>query len=387
MSFETSNLANPNPKREEDSFSVSAEDWESSRSLFSDYQSSTSVTTDNFKRDSVIESNEDGSELLVFNPVDTPGWGASENPPQNDRKELDFAPPKSPIKSSDSAERDGESKEGSDQSDSQTEKMTEAVKEQVKQLGSDDFEEREAASRALEKLGVEALPALEKERQNATDFEVKERLRGAIEVITKTEFGYKLGKESAFSGTAHQTALSTKESLAESLEKYAHDPEAREKRVEELSKIMDLANEGKVDLDNQHKDALQKELDLLKDPEKIKTALADTYLDIAGLHSQDSDSPEKTAKIKSALSKAHELNPSIAERGKFVDLVVSTELTKDSDFMNKFEKDLFKKRERDLKEFHDLLQQFDIVPAAGLNKPTGMLKPVGEQMDINPNTP
>jgi TPM domain len=61
---------------------------------------------------------------------------------------------------------------------------TSEVEHLVRQLGSDEFEQREAASKALEALGERALAALQKV-QDAEDAETRSRARRLIEVIRR----------------------------------------------------------------------------------------------------------------------------------------------------------------------------------------------------------
>jgi uncharacterized protein (TIGR03067 family) len=53
----------------------------------------------------------------------------------------------------------------------------------VKQLGADEFAQREAASKALEALGERALPALREAAKESEDAEVKQRLDAVVAAV------------------------------------------------------------------------------------------------------------------------------------------------------------------------------------------------------------
>jgi uncharacterized protein (TIGR03067 family) len=57
----------------------------------------------------------------------------------------------------------------------------------IKQLGSDEFEQREAASKALEALGELALPALQNAAKKSEDAEVKQRLAAVVAAVLSRE--------------------------------------------------------------------------------------------------------------------------------------------------------------------------------------------------------
>lgn len=60
----------------------------------------------------------------------------------------------------------------------------------IRQLGSDDFENREAASKALEKIGVPALKPLEEALQS-TDAEVRRRVEDLLDKIGSRDPAFK----------------------------------------------------------------------------------------------------------------------------------------------------------------------------------------------------
>jgi hypothetical protein len=59
------------------------------------------------------------------------------------------------------------------------------VERLICQLGSDDFGEREAASKALEAIGEQALPALRKASTECDDAEVQQRVKAIIEEMAQ----------------------------------------------------------------------------------------------------------------------------------------------------------------------------------------------------------
>jgi HEAT repeat protein len=69
----------------------------------------------------------------------------------------------------------------------------EEIKELVRQLGDDDFEVRERASRRLLEIGEPALGALSEAADRAEDSEVRRRARRAVDAITHS-LPYLLGK-------------------------------------------------------------------------------------------------------------------------------------------------------------------------------------------------
>jgi hypothetical protein len=56
----------------------------------------------------------------------------------------------------------------------------------IRQLGGDDFHQREAASEALARIGEPALAALRKARSNTSDLEVRRRAQRLIVSIDPT---------------------------------------------------------------------------------------------------------------------------------------------------------------------------------------------------------
>lgn len=64
-----------------------------------------------------------------------------------------------------------------------SEKSTAEIDQLIKQLGSDDFDQREAASKALERIGPPALDALRKVAAGSADAEVRKRLVKVIEAL------------------------------------------------------------------------------------------------------------------------------------------------------------------------------------------------------------
>lgn len=115
------------------------------------------------------------------------------------------------------------------------------IEKLVKQLGSDEYKEREAATEELKKIGEKALPAL-KEALKSEDLEVRLRAETVIKALAKKRTAGKDGRP----GTADPTdAPSTSPRLGKELEEVLKDlPEEMRKQVEKMLEQMEELEKG-----------------------------------------------------------------------------------------------------------------------------------------------
>jgi len=115
------------------------------------------------------------------------------------------------------------------------------IEKLVKQLGSDEYKEREAATEELKKIGEPALPAL-KEALKSSDLEVRLRAETVIKALAKKRTAGKDGRP----GTADPTdAPSTSPRLGKELEEVLKDlPEEMRKQVEKMLEQMEELERG-----------------------------------------------------------------------------------------------------------------------------------------------
>jgi hypothetical protein len=73
---------------------------------------------------------------------------------------------------------------GTSRGDPGKETGTEKVVRLIKQLGDDEFDKREAASKELKAVGVPALEALQKAEESSDDIEIRQRAKQLIRAIT-----------------------------------------------------------------------------------------------------------------------------------------------------------------------------------------------------------